>query len=159
MVDRFVVVPASYVFLLRDRQVLLQLRRGTGYMDEHWAAAAAGHVERGETPYAAAQREATEELGITDVRLEPLTAMARTGSGGPIDERVDYFFTGRHWSGEPRIMEPSKCAELRWCDVDALDALPQPVVPHERSVLDALARSLSDPDAPPVPSIVSFGFR
>ena len=49
MPDRFVVVPAAYVFLLRDGasgvEVLLQLRRNTGYMDEHWAAAAAGHVE------------------------------------------------------------------------------------------------------------------
>ena len=29
--------------------MLLQLRRGTGYMDGHWAAAAAGHVEAGES--------------------------------------------------------------------------------------------------------------
>ncbi len=56
--DRFTVVPAAYVFLLRDApdegsaartEVLLQLRSGTGYMDDHWAAAAAGHVEKGET--------------------------------------------------------------------------------------------------------------
>ena len=40
--ERFVVVPAAYVFLLRDGvggpEVLLQLRQGTGYMDDHWAA-------------------------------------------------------------------------------------------------------------------------
>ena len=57
--ERFVVVPAAYVFLLRDGvggpEVLLQLRQGTGYMDNHWAAAAAGHVEKGETAYDAAQ--------------------------------------------------------------------------------------------------------
>ena len=51
MTDRFVVVPASYVYLLREAdgatEVLLQLRQGTPYMDGHWAAAAAGHVERG----------------------------------------------------------------------------------------------------------------
>ena len=62
MTERFVVVPASYVFLLRDGitgpEVLLQLRQNTGYMDDHWAAAAAGHVERGETAYDAARREA-----------------------------------------------------------------------------------------------------
>jgi 8-oxo-dGTP diphosphatase len=43
--DRFTVVPASYVFLLRDGsagpEVLLQLRRNSGYVDDHWAAAAA----------------------------------------------------------------------------------------------------------------------
>ncbi len=55
--SRFTVVPAAYVVFLRDdarAQVLLQLRRGTGYMDEHWACAAAGHVEVGETVHEAA---------------------------------------------------------------------------------------------------------
>jgi 8-oxo-dGTP diphosphatase len=137
--DRFVVVPASYVFLLRDgatgTEVLLQLRQNTGFMDDHWAAAAAGHVEKGETAYDAARREALEEIAVTDLDLAFVTAMQRTRGGEPIDERIDFFFTARAWSGEPRIVEPHKCAELRWC---ALDELPDPVVPHERSVLDAL---------------------
>jgi 8-oxo-dGTP diphosphatase len=135
---RFVVVPASYVFLLREgagTEVLLQLRQNTGYMDDHWAAAAAGHVERGETAYDAAHREALEELGVTDVDLTFVTAMQRTRHDQAIDERIDFFFTARSWSGEPRIVETEKAAELRWC---ALDALPDPVVPHERAVLDAL---------------------
>jgi len=137
--DRFVVVPASYVFLLLDGvtgpEVLLQLRQNTGYMDDHWAAAAAGHVEKGETAYDAARREAVEEIAVTDLDLAFVTAMQRTRGGEPIDERIDFFFTARSWSGEPRIVEPHKCAELRWC---SLDALPDPVVPHERSVLEAL---------------------
>ena len=136
---RFVVVPASYVYLLRDGvtgpEVLLQLRQGTGYMDDHWAAAAAGHVERGETAYDAARREALEEIAVADLALEFVTSMHRTRHADPIDERVDFFFTARSWSGDPRIVEPEKCADLRWC---ALDALPEPVVPHERFVLDAL---------------------
>ena len=137
--DRFVVVPASYVFLLRDGvggpEVLLQLRQNTGFMDDHWAAAAAGHVEKGETAYDAARREALEEIAVSDLDLAFVTAMQRTRGGEPIDERIDFFFTARSWSGEPRIVEPQKCAELRW---SALDDLPDPVVPHERSVLEAL---------------------
>jgi 8-oxo-dGTP diphosphatase len=136
---RFVVVPASYVFLLRDgdtgQEVLLQLRQNTGYMDGHWAAAAAGHVERGETALDAAHREAAEEIAVTALDLEFVTAMQRTQHADPIDERIDFFFTARHWSGEPRIVEPAKCAELRWCP---LDALPEPVVPHEMEVLRGL---------------------
>ncbi len=138
------VVPAAYVFLLRERssgtsapEVLLQLRQHTGFMDDHWAAAAAGHVEQGETAYDAAHREAREELGVTGLDLTFLTAMQRTRGGEPIDERIDFFFTARAWSGEPRIIEPDKAADLRWCP---LDALPDPVVPHERSVLDTLLR-------------------
>lgn len=139
---RFVVVPAVYVFLLRlapmpgGREVLLQLRRGTGFMDEHWAAGAAGHVEPGESVYTAAHREAAEELGIADLDLHPWCAMQRTGgTGDPVDERVDYFFTATSWTGTPRLREADKSAELRWFN---LEALPTPVVPHELRVLETV---------------------
>lgn len=150
---RFSVVPAAYVVFLRGedsgREVLLQLRRGTGYMDEHWACAAAGHVEEGESVFAAANREAGEEVGVGDVTLSPLCAMQRSnGTGLAVDERVDYFFTATAWTGEPRIVEPEKCADLRWFP---LAGLPDPVVPHELAVLTALR----DGDVPP---IVTHGF-
>jgi 8-oxo-dGTP pyrophosphatase MutT (NUDIX family) len=139
---RFQVVPAAYVFLRRTEdgaeQLLLQLRDGTGYMDGHWAAAAAGHVEAGESVLEAAVREAVEELGIRvdPDDLVPLCAMHRTvAPHGPIDERVDFFFECRRWVGEPRIQEADKSADLRWFD---LTALPDPVVPHERQVMTAL---------------------
>ena len=139
LLGRFVVVPASYVFLLRgagdDTEVLLQLRTNTGYMDDHWAAAAAGHVEQGETADDAARREALEEIGVTDLDLAFVTSMQRTRGGEPIDERIDFFFTARSWSGEPRIVEAAKAASLRWW---RLDDLPDAVVPHERAVLEAL---------------------
>ena len=129
-------VPASYVFLLRTGasgdEVLLQYRQNTGYMDDHWAAAAAGHVEKGETAYDAARREALEEIGVTDLELEFVTTMQRSRGDLPIDERVDFFFTCRSWSGTPRIVEPGKTAALDWFP---LDALPEPVVPHELKVL------------------------
>ncbi len=150
---RFVVVPASYVFFLRDgttgSEVLLQLRRNTGYMDDHWAAAAAGHVEAGETATVAAQREAAEELGVTDVAVEFVTAMHRTRHDLPIDERIDFFFTARTWGGEPRIIEPDKCADLRWF---RLDDLPHPVVPHELAVLTAIRTGTTTPYS-------TFGFE
>jgi 8-oxo-dGTP pyrophosphatase MutT (NUDIX family) len=153
MIDRFVVVPASYVLFMRqvggEDQVLLQLRQGTGYMDDHWATAAAGHVERGESVFEAARREATEELGVTDVELSPLCAMHRTGAtGDPIDERVDYFLLATSWSGDPRIVEADKCADLRWFGVNAL---PTPVVPHELQVIEALRDGTLEP-------IVTHGF-
>ncbi len=152
---RFVVVPAAYVFLLRDGgsgpEALLQLRRGTGYMDDHWAAAAAGHVEAGETAVDAARREAREEIDVDDLDLRFVTAMQRTRRDRAIDERVDFFFTARSWRGEPRVVEPAKCAELRWCPLAGLDELPGPVVPHERVVLDGLRDGTIEP-------YTSFGF-
>jgi 8-oxo-dGTP pyrophosphatase MutT (NUDIX family) len=149
-VTRFSIVPAAYLLLQRSGvdgpEVLLQLRQNTGYMDGHWASAAAGHIERGETAVAAAQREAFEELGVTDVELTFVTAMQRTARAHDIDERVDFFFTALVWSGEPRIVESAKCADLRWWP---LGALPEPTVPHERWVLEQL---------PEVPVLSSFGF-
>ena len=151
--ERFVVVPAAYVFLLRDGagglEVLLQLRQNTGFMDDHWAAAAAGHVEKGETAYDAARREAREEIGVDGLQLSFVTTMQRTRGGEPIDERVDFFFTARSWTGEPRIVEPAKCADLGWF---ALDALPDPVVPHERHVLQGIG-------AGGLPPYTTFGWE
>lgn len=136
---RFALVPAAYVYLLRDgdagTEVLLQQRGPVPYMPGHWAAAAAGHVEPGEDAYAAARREAVEELGITDLDLAFEIVMQRTQHGPAIEERVDFFFTARSWRGEPRIVEPEKATRLRWCP---LDDLPDPMVPHEAQVLAAL---------------------
>ncbi|MDT0183510.1 NUDIX domain-containing protein [Microbacterium sp. ARD31] len=132
----FALVPASYVYLLREggsgTEVLLQQRGPVPYMPGHWAAAAAGHVEPGETAYDAARREAVEELAITDIALEFAFTMQRSQFGAPIEERVDFFFTARSWSGEPRIVETEKATALGWYP---LTALPEPTVPHEAHAL------------------------
>jgi 8-oxo-dGTP pyrophosphatase MutT (NUDIX family) len=104
-------------------------------------------VEKGETAYDAAHREAAEEIGIGDLELEFVTAMQRTRGGEPIDERIDFFFTSRSWTGTPRIAEPAKSAALEWF---ALDALPDPVVPHELKVLRGLTSGLAP--------YITFGF-
>jgi 8-oxo-dGTP pyrophosphatase MutT (NUDIX family) len=149
------VVPAAYVLLLRagatGTEVLLQLRSGTGFRDGYWAAAAAGHVERGEAAPQAACREAAEELGVTvdETDLVPLITLHRTeNTGEPVDERVDFFYTCGRWRGEPSLQEPERAADLRWF---ALDALPDPVVPHEHRVLESLR-------AGSTPAIASHGF-
>ena len=153
MLDGFRVVPASYVALIRPGgsgpEVLLMLRAGTGYMDDHWALVA-GHVESGETCQEAAAREALEEVGvrIDPADLEPLTAMHRSSSTEAVDQRVDFFFACRRWLGEPRLGEPDKAAALGWF---SLSGLPDPVVPHELRVLQALAQGQ-------VQAIVSEGF-
>lgn len=146
----FSVVPAAYVFLAEGDRVLLQLRANTGYYDEFWAASAAGHVEAGEPVTDAAVREASEELGVHIAvdALEPLTTMHRTAPTGlAIDQRVDFFFACREWSGVPALQE-AKAAELRWFD---LDALPEATVHHERFVLEGWRDGT-------LPAITAFGF-
>ncbi|MFD6895036.1 NUDIX domain-containing protein [Rhodococcus sp. NPDC060086] len=143
MNDRFQLVPAVYLLLRRNlvgrEQVLLQLREGTGYLDGHWAHAAAGHVERGESVFDAAVRECAEELGVAvdPADLVSLTTLHRRQLPGDSykDHRVDFFVECRSWSSEPRLMEPEKAAALQWFDVEEL---PTPMVPHEEFVLGAL---------------------
>ncbi|WP_239455488.1 NUDIX hydrolase [Nocardioides gilvus] len=134
-VPDFAVVPASYVYLVRDGvdglEVFLQQRGSVPYMSGHWAAGAAGHVERGEDAFAAARRELREELDIeADLQFE--FTMQRTQHTVAIEERVDFFFTARSWTGEPRIVESTKCSALGWFP---LAALPEPLVPHEAHAL------------------------
>jgi 8-oxo-dGTP diphosphatase len=151
---RFALVPAAYVLLLRDGaggdEVLLQRRRATGFMDGHWAASAAGHVEFGEPCVSAATREAREELGIVlaEDDLRPLCAVHRyQRTDRPVDQRVDFFFTCRRWDRDPALQE-HKASALDWF---ALSALPEPVVPHELAVLRGLASGS-------LPAVFAFGF-
>lgn len=142
--SRFSVVPAVYLVLLREgsegQEVLLQLRRGTTFMDGWWACGAAGHVEQGETVLAGAAREAREELGIEvdPARLSIVATTHRTcviPSG--VEERIDLFVTAPSWTGEPAVHEEDKTGDLRWWP---LGALPDKVVPHERKALESLGR-------------------
>lgn len=158
---RFSVVPAAYLIFLRGDEVLLQYRSGTGYRDDHWAVAAAGHVEAGESVLAAGVREAAEELGVTvrESDLVGVTTLHRTNDdpadrrGTVEDERCDYFFVVTAWQGEPKIMEPEKAADLRWF---ALDRLPDPVVPHELRVLEAVRDERAGRSR--VPAIMTHGW-
>lgn len=153
---RFSVVPSAYLALVREgesgTEVLLQLRRGTAYMDGWWACGAAGHVEAGESVLAAAVREAQEELGVGIAvgDLRPLATLHRTCAlPDPVEQRVDVFFVVRTLAGEPHVAELDKAARLQWWP---LHALPDRVVPHERRVLLALREQ----DA--YPAVLTHGF-
>lgn len=154
LAGRTLLVAAAYLVLRRPGphgdEVLLQLRRGTGYRDEHWATLA-GHVDPGESVHEAACREAAEEAGV-QVRVEdlqPLTVLHRFERGGPaVEQRVDVFFAADRWDGEPQLREATRAAAMAWYP---LNALPEPVVPHERTVLDALAHGEALPAVMSVP--------
>jgi 8-oxo-dGTP pyrophosphatase MutT (NUDIX family) len=119
-----------------------------------------GHVEAGESVLAAGVREAAEELGVTvrEPDLVGVTTLHRTAEPGERlgtveDERCDYFFIATAWQGEPKIMEPEKAADLSWF---ALDRLPDPVVPHELRVLEAVRDERAGRSR--VPAIMTHGW-
>ncbi|MBM6546742.1 dihydrofolate reductase [Janibacter sp. YIM B02568] len=154
---RVPLVAASYAVITRGAgeatEALLQLRRGTSFMDGWWACGAAGHVEDAASASSALAQEVREELGVEVVAASPLTTVHRGCLVGRIEQRADFFFHVTELSGEPSIAEPDKAADLRWWP---LAGLPERVVPHERAVLEALATELGGGQR--VPAVIEHGF-
>ena len=132
--DRFRLVSAVHIFLIREGKVLLLRRFNTGYEDGNYSVVA-GHLNGDEEVKAAAIREAREEVGIRiapqDLRV--VGVMHRKSN----DERIDFFLTATAWSGEVTNLEPDKCDRLAWFDVQDL---PQNVIPYVRRALDNYRR-------------------
>jgi 8-oxo-dGTP diphosphatase len=127
--ERFKLVSAVHIFLIRDGKVLLLRRFNTGYEDGNYSVVA-GHLNGDEEVKTAAIREAQEEVGIriAPADLQVVGVMHRKSN----DERVDFFLTAVSWSGGVTNMEPDKCDRLVWFDVDDL---PENVIPYVRRAL------------------------
>lgn len=133
---RHAVIPAVFLMVKKDNDVLLQRRYNTGFQDGQYTLPS-GHVEKNETPSKAATREAYEEAGI-QVETENITleqVIYRRGyntEGYGFDkeapERVDFFFSTEQWIGEPRITEPDKCDDLSWFPLHDLPTNTFPIV-------------------------------
>jgi len=129
-------IPASYLILLREDEVLLLQRKNTGFRDGMYSFIA-GHVEEGESFTDAVIREAEEEAGVR-IRPEDLSAAHIMHRRSDDSVRVDVFFTAREWTGSVENREPHKCGDLSWFP---LDALPDNTIPYIREALDHIARS------------------
>ncbi len=130
MGERFKLVAAVHLFLVRDGRVLLARRRNTGYEDGRYSVIA-GHLDGGEEVRAAAAREAREEAGIAIAPddLAVVGVMHRRAE----DERIDFFLAAGRWTGAIVNAEPHKCDDLAWFP---LDRLPENVIPYVRRALD-----------------------
>lgn len=128
--DRFRVIAAVHLLLVRESHVLMLRRCNTGYEDGNYSVPA-GHLDGGETVTSATAREALEECGIV-ILPEDLRVVGVMHRRGDDAERIDFFLTAQSWSGEVVNAEPQKCDELHWY---ALDALPDNTVGYVRAAL------------------------
>jgi 8-oxo-dGTP diphosphatase len=132
--ERFKLVSAVHLFLIREQRVLLLRRFNTGYEDGSYSVVA-GHLDGGEPVKQAMIREAREEVGITIAPedLNVVGVMHRRSE----DERIDWFLATSNWDGEVTNTEPNKCDRLDWFP---LDALPNNVIPYVRRAIDNYRR-------------------
>ena len=106
VIDRFVVVPASYVFLLREGRPGRRCCCSTARTPATWTTT--GRPPPRVTSSAArrrtTRRTARRSRSSASTDAGPATSSSRCSapsSADPIDERIDFFFTARSWSGEP----------------------------------------------------------
>lgn len=116
--SRHAIVPAVYLLLRQEEQVLFARRFQTGYMDGRYSLPA-GHLDGGESLEEAMIREAHEELNI-EIERHTLRLVHVQSRKSDDYERVDFYFEANNWKGTPRIAEPDKCDDLSWFDVNSL---------------------------------------
>lgn len=127
-------IVSVYLILRRNNNILLYLRKNTGYYDNCYGLVS-GHVEDGESATAAMAREAYEEAGI---EIDPDTLKAVHVMHRLTDRfNIDLFFVCDKWKGRITNQEPKKCAAL---DFFSFDNLPPNTIPYIQDALKAFAK-------------------
>ncbi len=140
MTKRNTIIPASYLVLIKNNKILLLRRYNTGYEDWNYSMVA-GHVDKGEGFMDCMIREAKEEAWIEIKRsdLEMVHTMSRNAwDDFNSNERIDIFFKAKKWQWDLINMEPDKCDDLSWFD---LDNLPENIIPCIKQAIEHIKKS------------------
>ena len=125
----FLAPVAVHLLLVRDGQILMLRRYNTGYEDGNYSVVA-GHIDGGEELKTAMIREAREEASI-EISSGDL-AVVEVMHLKEDDEYVSFFLHASRYSGEVVNMEPHKCDDLSWFDIDDL---PPNTIPYVRRAI------------------------
>lgn len=100
-------------------QVLLGLRQGSHGAGE-WCFPG-GHLDFGETVFETAKRETLEETGLD---VEPIEIISVADEMRYLESDGKHYLKigvkAKYKGGEPQLLEPEKCLEWRWFDLDNL---------------------------------------
>jgi len=135
--ERFKLIPTSHLILMKGNKILLLKRFNTGYEDGKYSVVA-GHLDGGETFMQCIIREAREEADI-EIKPEDLEIIHVIHRKVPNEERIDLFIRAKKWKGKPRIMEPHKCDDLRWFEINSL---PDNVIPYVRRAIKNIQKKV-----------------
>jgi len=117
------------VIIVKDNLILLTKRQNAH--GEGTYGSLGGHVEYGESLIEANKREAQEELGISIDNLKFLYCLNMIKYG---KHYVDIGFSADIVSGEPKIIDTDRIAEVNWYP---LNNLPQPLFEPVRVAIEA----------------------
>lgn len=118
------------IMIFRDGKVLMGKRKSDLGLGD-WAFPG-GHLENGESLIECAIRETREETGIeiTNINLLLLGNIPSTYAS----HYVAVGFSADWKSGEPAVLEPTKCERWEWCN---LSNLPEPLFLPTKMIIDA----------------------
>ena len=108
------------VLIFNDKEEVLLMKRGKKSKNEiGWWSKPGGEIDFGETAFESALREVKEELDI-DVEIWGYSLHTDHIIKDDSQHWIAINFLGRIKSGEPKIMEPDKCEEVRWFPLNNL---------------------------------------
>jgi len=129
-VGRYKARVAAYMFIFSGDKILL-MKRAPAKCYGNMYDVPSGHIEEGETPLVGAIRETREEVDLSVFNISFSSVLHRVdknpGENCSDEDYIDFFFSTRDFCGEMKIMEPDKCTELQFVDINNLpeNMLPQ----------------------------------
>lgn len=123
------IISVGIILINKNNEVLLQKRCNTGYMDGKYALVA-GHLEPNESMLSGIIREIKEEIGI-ELEKEKVNFVCLVRSGND-NEYINTYFKYEVFDGNVVNMEPDKCSELKWFNINVL---PSNIVPNDKRAI------------------------